>query len=311
MMGALDGQVPQVPVAWQPAQSTNQRPAQPSSRSLSPPRRGQQEEDRTDRQRSPKGKNQYRGVLGELHNLQINEDKEGSRRKSRSPGGTLRDGKENRARSALHMSDLRDPSHQQEDIQLYRVENGDPSNINFAPRFLRMPAERDTNVPLRFPHIPSQAWGQRQEEIREKENIPDMPLLHVDRTVPGHVFPGSQRSRSLPRNIPQQGYFQPPQGHFQPPQGQAHAPAPVLPRSASEGIESPDSGIGIPLLRIPTQDEQARRQPRFGELLPPDVVIENEFERQKKEFLRERYAREFHELHVSSISVSLLSQNSL
>ena len=292
MMGALDGQVPQVPVTWQPDQSANQRPVHPSSRSLSPPRRGQQEEQRTDRQRSPKGKNQYRGVLSELNNLQINEEKEGSRRKSRSPGGTLRDGKENLGRSALHMSDLRDPSHQQGDIQLYRVENGDPSNINFAPRFLRMPAERDTDTPLRFPHIPSQAWGPRQE-IREKENIPDMPLLHVDRTVSGHMFPDGQRSRSLPRYIPQQGYFQPPQGPIYP-------PAPVLPRASSEGMASLDSGIGIPLLRIPTEDDQARRQPRFGELLPPDVVIENEFERQKKEFLRERYAREFHELHVSS-----------
>ena len=300
MMGALDGQVPQVPIAWQPTQSTNQRPVQPSSRSLSPPRRGQQEEDR---QRSPKVKKQYRGILGELHNLQISEGKEDSRRKSRSPGGTLRDGKENIGRSALHLSDLRDPSHQQEDIQLFRVEHGDPSNINFAPRFLRMPAERDTDAPLRFPHIPSQAWGQRHE-IREKENIPDMPLLHVDRTVPGHVFPGSQRSRSLPRYIPQQGYFTPPQGHFQPSQGQAFLPAPVAPRSATEGIESPDSGIGIPLLRIPTEDERARRQPRFGELLPPDVVIETELERQKKEFLRERYAREFHELHVSTEKVS-------
>lgn len=287
MMGALDGQVPQVPVAWQPDQTANQRPAHPLSQSLSPPRRGQQEQG----QRSPKGKSSYRGVLSELHNLQISEERERPRRKSRSPGATLRDGKENLARSELHVSDLRGPQGQQEDIQLYRVENGDPSSINFAPRFLRIPAERDTDMPLRFPHIPTEAWGQRQK-VRDKENIPDMPLLHVDRTVPGHVFPGSQRSRSLPRYIPQQGYFQVPQSS-------SYQPVPVLPRATSEGIESPDSGIGIPLLRIPTEDERAGRRPRFGELLPPDVVIENERERQQKELLREKYAREFHHLHVS------------
>ena len=244
-----------------------------------------------EKQRSLKGKNINRGVLSELHNLQQVEGREEQRRKSRSPGGTLRDGKENLVRSALHMSDLRGPGNQQEDIQLYRVENGDPSNINFTPKFLRIPAERDTNVPVRFPHIPTEAWGTRQD-MRGKEGIPDMPLLHVDRTVPGHVFPGGQRSQSLPKYIPQQGYFQPPQGS-------SYQPPPVMHHRQPEGMESPDSGIGIPLLRIPMEDEEVRRQPRFGELLPPDVVIENEKERQQKELLREKYAREFHKIHVS------------
>ena len=289
MMGALGGQTPQIPVAWQPDQSANQRQAHPSSRSLSPPWRGHQEEITVDNQIPLMGKKAKRGVLNELHNLQQVEQKEDKRRKSRSPGSTLRDGKENLVRSALHMSDLRGPGNQQ-DIELYRVEHGDPSNINFTPKFLRIPAERDTNAPVRFPHIPSEAWSSRQD-IRVKEGVPDMPLLHVDRTVPGHVFPGGQRSQSLPKYIPQQGYFQPPQGPtYQPP---------VPHHRSSEGMESPDSGIGIPLLRIHTEDQQARRQPRFGELLPPDVVIENEKERQQKDLLREKYTREFHKLHVS------------
>ena len=303
MMGALDGQVPQIPVSWRPDHSANQRQVHPSSRSLSPPRSGYQEEQIIERQGYPVGKNLNRGVLSELHNLQLSEEKEGRRRKSRSPGGTLRAGKENHPSSALHLSDLRGPGHPSEDIQLYRVENEDPSNINFTPKFLRIPAERDTNVPTRFPHIPSEAWAPRQD-MRPREGVPDMPLLHVDRTVPGHVFPGSQRSRSLPKYLPQQGYFQPPHGSvYQPP-----PPPSVLPHPGLEGTESPDSGIGIPLLRIPTDEERAGRQPRFGELLPPDVVIENERERQQKELLREKYAREFHQLHVS-INFKLLTES--
>ncbi|XP_053394280.1 ciliogenesis and planar polarity effector 1-like isoform X3 [Mercenaria mercenaria] len=267
MMGALDGQPP---VAWQPEIPANQRQG-----SLRSPIRGGNQNQIIEEMGARKGKGSIRGVMSELKNLQVTEQKEQKRRKSKSPQG-----KEN-IDSSLRMSELRNG----ENIEVYRVTQD--SGINFYPNFLRIPAERDTEG-VRFPHIQQEAWGPRQSQL-PRQDIPDMPLLHVDRTIPGHKFPVNQRSQLLPRYQPDPGYFQPPPG-FSP------AQAGPAPRQPPRQPESPDSGIGIPLLRLQTAEEKSKRQPRFGELLPPDVMSEVDREKQQQEMLRERYLREYHEL---------------
>ncbi|XP_060600361.1 uncharacterized protein LOC132753839, partial [Ruditapes philippinarum] len=270
MMGALDGQPP---VAWQPEIPANQR----QGLSRSPTREGNQDLT-ADEIGIRKGKGSIRGVMSELKNLQMTEQSELKRRKSKPHA----QGKEN-IDSPLRMSELRNG----ENIEVYRVSQD--SGVNFYPNFLRIPAERE-NEGVRFPHIPQEAWGPRQSQAPE-QGIPNMPLLHVDRTVPGHKFPVNQRPQMLPKYQPEPGYFQSQLGFspaFPGPTQQQQQP----PRQ----LDSPDSGIGIPLLRLQTAEDKSKRQPRFGELLPPNMMSEIDREQQQQEMLRERYLREYQEL---------------
>lgn len=277
MMGALDGQPP---VAWQPSTAANQ--GQGSVRSVSPVREGNLEVTEEEKG-TKKGKASIRGVMTELKNLQFTEESETKRRKSKSPSG-----KEN-SDSPLRVSQLRSG----ENIEVYRVSHDmpDSAGVNFYSNFLRIPAERDSNT--RFPHIPQEAWGSGRAPV-PRQDIPEMPLLQVDRTVPGHKFPVSHRIQSLPRYQADPGYFHPPPGTSSTPAGPASRPPP-------RQLDSPDSGIGIPLLRLPTAEEKSRRQPRFGELLAPDSMSETTTERQQQDMIRERYLREYHQLQVGDI----------
>ncbi|KAL4235812.1 hypothetical protein ACF0H5_004202 [Mactra antiquata] len=226
-------------------------------------------------------KGSMKGVLGELKNLQINEEHEGKKRRSRSPHG-----KEN-IDSPLRMSQLQ---HGRETVEVYRVTNDDQqSGMNFYPNFLRIPAEKDEGV--RFPHIsqPREAWGQQQQGSEFRPGVTNMPLLHVDRTVPAHKCPASQRPMSLPNQQFGPGFFQPPPSH-----GLVHLP-PNQP-SSGRSVESPDSGIGFPLLKIPNEEDERQRKPRYGELLPPDVIYETSREKYQHEQLKERYLQEYHQL---------------
>lgn len=267
MMGALDGQPT---VAWQQSLHGNQ--------------------ENTQNQGMPKrGGRMMNGALEELRNLQNIENSQQKRGKGKTkPLG----GKENSnfIDSPLRMSQLRG----QENVELYRV----TQDGNFYPNFLRVEAERDDSG-VRFPHI-REAWRSQNNIPPQRGNF-DMPLLQVDRTVPAHKFPASQRSQSLPRYQAEPGYFRPP-GMSAPPPVQA-----LPPRQA----DSPDSGIGIPLLRFQHEEERQRRQPRFGELLPPDMVIESAREAEQKELLKERYLREYHQLQVSCNALSLFSKYSI
>lgn len=257
MMGALDGQ-----------------PGTLSGQGLMPQMREEQV-------KSQQSKGSMKGVLGELKNLQITEQNQ-KKRRSKSPLG-----KEN-ADSPLRMSHLQNG----QTVEVYRVSTDAPDSagMNFYPNFLRIPAERDEGV--RFPHISKgqEAWGPRQGP-GPGQGIPDMPLLHVDRTVPGHKFPVNQRPTSLPNQQFGPGFFQPPQGMGSAPAGPSQ---PLPPRD----LGSPDSGIGIPLLRLQSVEERANRQPRFGELLPPNVVNEMTREKYQEQQFKERYLREYHELQV-------------
>ncbi|XP_052775729.1 ciliogenesis and planar polarity effector 1-like isoform X2 [Mya arenaria] len=272
MMGALDGDQP--PAAMQPAVLTNQRAA----RSLSP-QRGDNQENEIER-RATKGNRSMRGVLGELHNLQQTEEKQQKKKRPKSPHG-----KEN-VDSPLRVSELRSG----ENVEVYRVTQNE-QGPNFYPNFLRIPAERDKES-VRFPQIPRQAWTSQNIFPPPSQGPVEMPLLQVDRTVPAHKFPVSQRSQSLPRYLPDAGFFQAPPS--QGPVGSLQGQAPYRP--PQRPADSPDSGIGIPLLKLQNQEERKGRAPRFGELLPPDQVIESMEEAEQKERLRERYLREFHQL---------------
>jgi len=276
MMGALDGTQPQV--AMQQAM-TNQQAARSS-----PPVRGENQD--VEAERVFKGNNSIRGVLGELHNLQESEERQKKKGSARSPHG-----KEN-VDSPMRLSHLQSG----ENIEVYRVTHDDQGRQNFYPNFLRIPAERDSSD-VRLPQIPRQAWTSQSNFVPPQNRGPvEMPLLHVDRTVPAHKFPATQRGVSIPHYLPEPGYFHPPQQA-----GPQHSlpRQPLLPKPSShQSTESLDSGIGIPLLRLQTQEEQKGRAPRFGELLPPDQVIESIQETEQKDLLRERYMREFHQLQV-------------
>lgn len=272
MMGALDGQPP---VAMQPDIPTTHV-------------RGDNQDQTLQQKRTMKSKASVREVMSELKNLQITEQKEQKRRKSKSPRG-----KEN-ADSPLRMSELRSG----QNIEVYRVTQDMPdAGVNFYSNFLRIPAERDSES-VRFPPIPQEAWGQRPTAM-PRQDFSDMPLLHVDRTVPGHKFPVNQRPHSLSRYQPDPGYFMPPPSVSSAPLGPS---AQCPPRQ----LESPDSGIGIPLLRLPSAEKMSKRQPRFGELLPPNMMSEVDRERRQQEELQERYLREYHELQVLSFQHDLL-----
>lgn len=227
--------------------------------------------------RQTKGKKVVKGALDELRNLQNTEN---SLRGRKKPG--LMVGKENVSNvdSPLRMSELRHG----ENVEVYRMTEGRHSDGAFGlyPPFLKLQAERDG--PVQFPKIPQSAW-QSQGNMPFKSDATEMPLLRVDRTVPAHKFPVSHRDASLPRYKAEPGYFQPP----------SYATSPPVERPS----ESVDSGIGMPLLRLKYEDDVGRQPPRFGELLPPHVVIETRKEAEQKELLRERHLREFHELQVS------------
>lgn len=274
MMGALDGQPP---VAWQQAIPANQR--QGSSWS---PTRGGTQDINAEEIGIRKGKKSIRGVMSELKNLQVAEENELKRRKSKSPRAP---GKEN-IDTPLRMSELRNG----ENIEVYRVSQD--SGMNFYPNFLRIPAERD-NEGVRFPHIPQEAWGPRQSQA-PGQDIPNMPLLHVDRSVPGHKFPVNQRPQMLPKYHPEPGYFQSQIGF-----------SPAISRPSEQQpqrqLDSPDSGIGIPLLRLQTKEDRSKRQPRFGELLPPNMMSEIDREQHQQEMLRDRYLKEYQELQVNNL----------
>ena len=273
MMGALDGQ---------PIEMT--RPDIPPPQSvpyIQPPMGYNQQESSDDMRGSGRRKGHPENVLKELKNLQRQEERQKPRRKSKSPG------KENIIDSTLRVSAL------QNDVEIYRITQ-DPNKISLAPRFLKMEAEKDSDFQL--PNIPKEAWPSRDDG--KLGDVPDMPLLHVERTVPGQVFPGVQRRQALPQYRPTPGFFQPPAhvgGHASP------APGQITPPKSADSL---DSGIGIPLLKLPSGSEPVRRQPKFGELLPPEYVMENWQELQKQEEVKQRYMKEFHMLQVSCISYS-------
>ena len=249
MIGALDGTPQNPPSSYQ---DNFQQPSPPG-----------------------KGKRVVKGAFQELQNLQNLENS----RRNRSVGGM---GKENSEieESALRMSHLRGG----QNVDVYRIEQERQNDAGCYPRFLKLQAEKE-NCRLQFPQIPKEAW-KPQSNFGPQQGFFEMPLLRVDRSVPGQKFPGSQRDTSLPRYQPDPRYFA----------SQAHPPPPPHPQRS---LESPDSGIGIPLLRMKTNDDRQRQPPRFGELLPPDMVIESKKESAHKEFLRERYLREYHDLQVS------------
>lgn len=270
MMGALDEQQP--PVAWQPNIPASQTGNDPENY------------DQENVDRRPKGRRVMNGALEELRNLQNFERSQQKKGRSKSQGG-----KENvdLVDSSLRMSELRT----RENIEMYRVTQ---DGQNFYANFLRVPAERD-NDEVRFPQIPKEAWRSQSNFAPSNRGIPEMPLLHVDRTVPAHKFPVSHRGHSLPQYQPEPGYFHPP-SHGPAPQG--HTQPLLASAPSSRQAESPDSGIGMPLLRLQYEDNSQRRQPRFGELLPPDMVIESARAAEQKEMLREKYLREYHQLQV-------------
>ncbi|KAH3779455.1 hypothetical protein DPMN_157258 [Dreissena polymorpha] len=280
MMGALDGVAPPIAMQQLPA---NQMPAyvpmEPPSANQTPAYAYEEIPQEQGGRRSLKGKNSIRNVLGELRNLQDEEKKQTKKRSRSSPG------KENMVDSPLRISELRP----QQNIEVYRVDAPDAAG-NLYPHFLRIQAERESDG-VRFPPIPRNVWGS-QFNFVPSQDIPDMPLLQVDRTVPGHKFPVSQRSQSLPRYIPEPGFF-----HPAPPPPQSNLPRqPSFPLFGTTA--SSDSGIGMPLLRFQNEEERQGRAPRFGELLPPEQVIESVGEAEKKLQLRERYLREYHQLQV-------------
>lgn len=280
MMGALDGQLPPPIVAWQPDIPVSQRQAQQLGQPLSAREVYQNESE--GHKETPQEKESLQSALRELKNLEMTEGTRKRLRRSQSSHG-----KEN-VDSTLKMSHLKSG----ENIEVYRLSyNGpDPSNINFYPNFLRIPAERDQEN-VQFPNLFNEAWNSRDDGIL-KDRIPEMPLLHVDRTIQAHKFPVSNHSSSLPVYVPQPGYFQ---SGF----GQAPGSFPNLIThfqcQAARQLDSPDSGIGIPLLMLPNEDKGVKHQLRFGELLPPDMV-DNVEERQKKAMLHEKYLREYHKL---------------
>jgi len=323
MMGALDNVDVQnnIPFQMQP-QPPNRAPQK--SQGTSPIRASAdasvrstmiiEELEESTRSRKGRKKSSVRGALNELKNLQ---DSTG-RWQSHSPGGQSRkssgraSGKENIDKSALHMSHLQGHGHIngefQEATDVYHVRQQGKEPIHFIPKFLRVPAEKDTSD-VKLPHIPGNAWAERQDnEYEPREENLQIPLLNVHGVnAPSKLFPGVNKfpGNQMPY-IPQQQY---PPHYGALPQYDHQMPIMGFSQQQSEGRDA--NKFGIPLLKIPKETKPflgPQPEATFGRLLAPHLIIGSEQERYQKELTKQKYAREFHRLQVSIyIEVILLS----
>lgn len=228
--------------------------------------------------RSPDRKENVRGVLTELKNLQQSTGKSGKKKKgSKSPSGTLIE-KEN-ASLPLQMSELRGASQDgyPENVEVYRVQHQGSRPLQdgpFIPRFLQLQAERDTNQ-LHFPHIPVQAWGEHQAPPQPHDDA-NLPLLQLN-------------SMYGAPNVPPPGSYFPQQP----------------PYPGQSGHQQSKGQFGMPLLSLPKDSDGRFHQPAFGRLLAPDLVIGQEDEEyHQRELVKQRLAHEFHQQQVKSLQCS-------